>query len=146
MVPEGGREMKFVKKHQDAITPTRATAGSAAYDLYSADSLILAPMQRALVQTHIAIEGMAQNQCALVLSRSGLASKLGVFVLNAPGLIDSDYQGTIGVVLANFGTEALIVQPGARVAQLLFMVRSGLGDVVDAERGTGGFGSSGGVG
>jgi dUTP pyrophosphatase len=103
-------------------------------------------MQHRLVQTHVKIEGMAPSQCALVLSRSGLALKLGVFVLNAPGLIDSDYQGTIGVVLANFGSEALIVRPGARIAQLLFMVRSGLGDVVDAERGEGGFGSTGGAG
>ena len=100
-----------------------------------------------LIRTGIALE-LGCGFEAQVRSRSGLAASKGVFVLNSPGTIDSDYQGEIKVVLANFGPEPHVVKPGDRIAQMVFMQlpEVTLDDVSElsvTERGEGGFGSSG---
>lgn len=85
---------------------------------------------------------------AQVRSRSGLAAKSGVFVLNSPGTIDSDYRGEVKVILANLGPAPFVVRRGDRVAQMVFML---VPDVLltevevltETERGAGGFGSTG---
>src|SRR5664280_1509588 len=127
----------------------RATSGSSGYDLASAEDgeLIILPGSVALVRTGLALE-LPSGLEGQVRSRSGLAARSGVFVLNSPGTVDSDYRGEVKVVLANFGTTPFSVFPGDRIAQLVFMqVPSVCLVAVDemgpTERGTGGFGSSG---
>jgi len=131
--------------------PAYATPGSAAMDLRACieSPLALAPGAVSLVKTGLAINMMDPGLMAVVASRSGLALKHRVFVLNAPGIVDADYHGEIGVVLANLGEETYTVQPGERIAQLLFqpVVQVALHYVdqfsSETERGEGGFGSTG---
>jgi dUTP pyrophosphatase len=85
---------------------------------------------------------------AQIRPRSGLAAKHGLSVLNAPGTIDADYRGEIGVILVNLSNEPFTIQPGERIAQLVIakyeQVRWNLQDTLDiTERGAGGFGSTG---
>jgi dUTP pyrophosphatase len=128
---------------------TRATSGSSGYDLASAEDgeLTILPGSVGLVRTGLALELPAGLE-GQVRSRSGLAARNGVFVLNSPGTIDSDYRGEVKIVLANFGASPFSVLPGDRIAQLVFMqVPSvclvAVDEVAPTERGTGGFGSSG---
>lgn len=131
--------------------PTYATAGSAAMDLRACIEapVSIAPGKNVLIKTGLAINMMDPSLVALVASRSGLALKHQVFVLNAPGVVDADYHGEIGVILANFGEEPFEVQPGDRIAQLMFqpVVQVALRYVdefsTETQRGTGGFGSTG---
>jgi len=87
---------------------------------------------------------------AMVCSRSGLALKKGVYVLNSPGIIDTDYRGEIGAILHNVGVNAAMIQRGDRIAQLVFFprfivrgVEIPLSALEDSSRGAGGFGSTG---
>ncbi len=131
--------------------PTYATAGSAAMDLRACIEapISIAPGKNALIKTGLAINMMDPSLVALVASRSGLALKHQVAVLNAPGVVDADYHGEIGVILANFGNEPFEVQPGDRIAQLMFqpVVQVALRYVdefsTQTERGANGFGSTG---
>lgn len=127
----------------------RATSGSSGYDLASAEDseLTILPGAVALVRTGLALE-LPPGLEGQVRSRSGLAAKRGVFVLNSPGTIDSDYRGEVKVVLANFGGAPFSVFPGDRIAQLVFIQVPNVCLVVvdqlaSSERGTSGFGSSG---
>ncbi|KWA83719.1 deoxyuridine 5'-triphosphate nucleotidohydrolase [Burkholderia ubonensis] len=131
--------------------PTYATDGSAAMDLRACiqEPVNLAPGARTLVKTGIAVNMMDPGLVAIVASRSGLSLKHGVRVAQGIGVIDADYHGEIGVILANDGEEPYVIQPGERIAQLMFqpVVQVAL-QFVDqfssaTERGTGGFGSTG---
>lgn len=122
---------------------------AAGADLYAAvtEQLTLLPGARALVPTgfSIAIPPGYEGQ---VRPRSGLAIRLGVTCLNAPGTIDADYRGEVQVVLANLGTEPVVIRRGDRIAQLIVApVARATFDVVDelppSARGDGGFGSTG---
>ena len=129
-----------------AKVPAYATPGAAAADLCAVldEPLTLAPMQRALVPTGLAIELPGPHAVALVYARSGLSIKHGLCV----GVVDSDYRGELKVPMINLGTEAYTIQPGERVAQLCiapvytaaFAQAAELGDT---QRGAGGFGSTG---
>jgi dUTP pyrophosphatase len=130
--------------------PTCATSGSAGMDLYAAidQSIDIPPQERRLIGSGIAI-GLPVGFEAQIRSRSGLASKHGVVVLNAPGTIDSDYRGEIKVILANFGDKVFTVEPGMRIAQMVVaryeqVLWDLVTDLPDTERGAGGLGSSGG--
>lgn len=131
--------------------PIYATAGAAAMDLRACieGPIDIPPGKNALIKTGLAINMMDPSLVAVVASRSGLALKHQVAVLNAPGVVDADYHGEIGVILANFGEEPFQVQPGDRIAQLMFqpVVQVSLRYVdefsTETERGTGGFGSTG---
>jgi len=132
-----------------ARLPVRATPGSSGYDLSSAEDteIVIVPGAVALVRTGIGLE-LRPGMEAQVRSRSGLAAKNGVFVLNSPGTIDSDYRGEVKAVLANFGHEPFVVRPGDRVAQMVFMEvpdvsLSEVAELSETDRGSGGFGSSG---
>jgi len=136
-------------KHIDL--PAYATDGAAALDLRACleAPLSLAPGARALIKTGIALNMMDPGLVAIVASRSGLSLKHGVRVAQGIGVIDADYHGEIGVILANDGTQPYLIQPGERIAQLMFqpVVQVGL-HYVDAfstqtERDVGGFGSTG---
>jgi len=133
----------------DLPLPAYASAGAAGLDLPAAveHDLVFPPGGRALVPTGYRIALPAGYE-AQVRPRSGLALKAGLTVLNAPGTIDADYRGEIGVVLINLGAEAFTVTRGMRIAQLVvapvsraqLIERDGLDDTA---RGAGGFGSSG---
>jgi dUTP pyrophosphatase len=108
---------------------------------------ILAPGARALIATGFALELPADHE-AQIRSRSGLALKHGVTVLNSPGTIDADYRGEVKVLLINLGTEAFEIERGMRIAQLVIqpVSRAALVEVdelSDSARGSGGFGSTG---
>lgn len=131
--------------------PAYATDGSAAMDLRACieEPVALQAGGRTLVKTGIAINMMDPGLVAIVASRSGLSLKHGVRVAQGIGVIDADYHGEIGVILANDSEEAYTVQPGERIAQLLFqpVIQVALQYVdefsTETVRGTGGFGSTG---
>jgi dUTP pyrophosphatase len=131
--------------------PSYATEGSAALDLRACieQAVTLPPGGRTLVKTGIAINMMDPGLVAIVASRSGLSLKHGVRVAQGIGVIDADYHGEIGVILANDGTEPYEITPGERIAQLMFQpviqVSMQLVDEFSTEtgRGVGGFGSTG---
>lgn len=131
----------------NAKIPGYATSGSAGVDLCSAVSLTIEPGKIALVKTNLSLE-MPLNIEAQIRSRSGLAIKNGIFVLNAPGTIDSDYRGDVGVILANFGEKAFDVNIGDRIAQMVFakVIKPDFSEAVElssTDRGAGGFGHTG---
>jgi len=132
-----------------AEQPVRATSGSSGYDLASAEDgeLIIPTGAVVLVRTGLALE-LPPGLEGQVRSRSGLAARNGIFVLNSPGTIDSDYRGEVKVVLANFGDSPFSVFPGDRIAQLVFIevpnvCLVAVDEIAPTERGAGGFGSSG---
>jgi dUTP pyrophosphatase len=131
--------------------PAYQSAYAAGLDLLAAvpadAPLILAPGQRALVPTGLTIALPAGYE-AQVRPRSGLASTYGVTVLNAPGTVDADYRGEIGVLLVNHGEAPFAIHRGERIAQMVIaaVVRAELVPAVSlstTERGGGGFGSTG---
>lgn len=131
----------------EATLPTRAYAGDAGFDLTACDRHELAPGERALVATGLAV-AIPEGHAGLVLPRSGLAARHGITIVNAPGLIDSGYRGEVQVVLLNTDADAtFVVEPGMRIAQLVVVsvpaVELMEGEELPAsERGVRGFGSS----
>ncbi|MEQ4618031.1 MAG: dUTP diphosphatase [Corticimicrobacter sp.] len=131
--------------------PNYATDGSAAMDLRACitEPMTLAAGGRTLVKTGLAINMMDPGLVAIVASRSGLSLKHGVRVAQGIGVIDADYHGEIAVILANDSQDDYIIQPGERIAQLMFqpVVQVSLHMVdqfsTDTDRGEGGFGSTG---
>lgn len=140
---------KFTDKFEDLPLPTYATAGSAGMDVYAAveNEVIINPGQTVLIPTNLAIALPDGFECQ-VRSRSGLAAKSGIFALNAPGTIDSDYRGEIKVILSNFSQTAFSVNRGDRIAQLVIAKYERIAweltnDIDNTQRGSGGFGSTG---
>ncbi|WP_345798156.1 dUTP diphosphatase [Castellaniella sp. MT123] len=136
----------------DAIPlPDYATGGSAAMDLRACldTPQTLRPGERLPVPTGLAINMMDPGLVAIVASRSGLSLKHGIRVAQGIGVIDADYHGEIKVLLTNDSDQAYDIQPGERIAQLLFqpVIQVGLHLVdnfeTETERGAGGFGSTG---
>src|SRR5690349_5794698 len=101
--------------------PEYATGGSAGMDLRASlrTAISIAPMERLLVPTGISIE-LPEGYEAQVRPRSGLAIKQGITCLNSPGTIDSDYRGEIKIILINLSGEQQVIQPGDRIAQMVF--------------------------
>lgn len=127
--------------------PTRATAGSAGYDIASAEDGTLAPSERRLFRTGFAIAVPAGYECQL-RPRSGLAFRHGITLPNTPATIDSDYRGELMVALVNLGTEPFTVSRGMRIAQMVIarveaVAFRPVAELPDSERGAGGFGSTG---
>jgi len=130
--------------------PDYATDGSAGMDLRACldDALILQPGQTELLPTGIAIHIADPSLAAVLLPRSGLGHKHGIVLGNLVGLIDSDYQGQLFVSCWNRGQDAFCVEPGERIAQMVFVpvVRAGfeiVNEFADSVRGAGGFGHTG---
>ena len=147
---EGSLRVPFRRLRPDALSPARAYAGDAGYDLAAAESAVLAPGERAVVGTGIAV-AIPEGYAGLVLPRSGLATRFGVSLVNAPGLVDSGYRGELKVPLINHDRlEAFKVEVGMRIAQLV-LVRAAMAEFFAVElleesadgRGEEGFGSSG---
>ena len=130
--------------------PTYATTGSAGLDLRACveEAIQIEPGQTVLVKTGMAIYIEDPNFAGLILPRSGLGHKHGIVLGNLVGLIDSDYQGELKISCWNRSQEMFTVNPGERIAQLIFLpVVQAAFEVVDefvqSDRGEGGFGSSG---
>ncbi len=139
------------KKIGDTISlPRYATIGSAGLDLSACleEPLAVPPGTRVKIPTGIAIEIPYRHIAGLIFPRSGLAVKHGISLANAVGVIDSDYKGEIIVAVFNQGEREYIINPGERIAQIVFVpVFTATLEEVDAledtARGTGGFGSTG---
>ncbi|MEN3952135.1 dUTP diphosphatase [Iodidimonas sp. SYSU 1G8] len=135
--------------HADGMAlPAYQTVSAAGADLVAAvsETIVLAPGERALVPSGIAIE-LPDGYEAQVRPRSGLALKHGVTVLNAPGTIDADYRGEIGVILINHGHEPFTIRRGDRIAQMIvapfIQAQFHEAELSETARGAGGFGSTG---
>ncbi|CAM3846362.1 deoxyuridine 5'-triphosphate nucleotidohydrolase [Flavobacterium branchiophilum NBRC 15030 = ATCC 35035] len=129
--------------------PHYETAFSAGMDLraHTTATILLKPLERVIVKTGLFI-ALPQGYEAQIRPRSGLAAKNGITVLNAPGTIDADYRGEIGVILINLSSENFEINNGDRIAQMVIASHErATWNVVDTldqtDRGTGGFGSTG---
>jgi dUTP pyrophosphatase len=135
--------MIFDKLNEDAIIPHYQTVGSAGLDLHSIEAVVIEPGKWSLVGTGLRIN-LPKDTEAQVRSRSGLAAKNGVFVLNSPGTIDEDYKGEIKIILYNAGDSNFRVEKGDRIAQLVVAsVYKLYGLTLDNTREDNGFGSTG---
>ena len=140
-------ELSFRKLRDDAVVPSRAYNGDAGLDLASCERVLLAPGERATVGTGLAV-AVPEGYAGFVQPRSGLASRHGITIVNAPGLVDSGYRGELRIVLLNTDVrEAFVVEPGMRIAQLVVVPVASvepveLEELPETERGVRGFGSS----
>lgn len=133
--------------YKSQFPPQYSTSGSAGCDLIANDEVTLPPGKWAAVSTGLYLE-IPRGFVAQVCSRSGLALKHGISVLNAPGIIDSDYRGEVKVILINHDSLRYTVKKGDRIAQLVFMpvVQAQMklvNEFTETFRGSGGFGSTG---
>ncbi|AXT57382.1 dUTP diphosphatase [Aquimarina sp. MMG015] len=129
--------------------PHYETIASAGMDLRAniTESITLKPLERTIVKTGLFIE-LPVGFEAQVRPRSGLAAKKGITVLNAPGTVDADYRGEIGVILVNLSNEDFVIENGERVAQLVIAKHERaewieVTELTETSRGEGGFGSTG---
>ena len=129
--------------------PEYSTSMSAGMDLKAniSEPITLGPLQRTLIPTDLYM-AIPEGYVLQICSRSGLALKNGIFCLNAPGVVDADYRGNVGVILANFSDTPFIINPGDRVAQAVLnkfekIEWKEVTTLDETERGTGGFGHSG---
>ena len=140
-------EVPIRRLRPDAIVPEHAYAGDAGVDLASCERVALAPGERAVVGTGLAV-AIPDGFAGFVQPRSGLAARHGITIVNAPGLIDSGYRGEVHVVLLNTDPhEPFVVEPGMRIAQLVVLAVPELelvelDELPETERGVRGFGSS----
>jgi dUTP diphosphatase len=140
-------ELPVRRLRPDAQVPTRAYAGDAGIDLVACERVELAPGERALVPTGLAV-AIPVGYAGYVQPRSGLATKHGISIVNTPGLVDSGYRGELLVNLLNTDPrEPFVVEPGMRIAQLVVLAVPDVKPVEveelpDSERGDRGFGSS----
>jgi len=140
--------IKIINKSNHDL-PHYETIASAGMDLRAnlSESRILKPLERSIVGTGLFIE-LPIGIEAQVRPRSGLAAKKGITVLNAPGTVDADYRGEIGVILVNLSNEDFTIENGERIAQLV-IAKHERAEWIEAEelsetsRGDGGFGSTG---
>lgn len=141
-------KIKIINKSSHDL-PHYETIASAGMDLRAnlSESRTLKPLERSIVGTGLFIE-LPIGYEAQVRPRSGLAAKKGITVLNAPGTVDADYRGEIGVILVNLSNEDFIIQNGERIAQLVIAKHeraewSEVNELSVTSRGEGGFGSTG---
>jgi dUTP pyrophosphatase len=134
---------------EDLPLPAYATSGAAGMDLHAAveGEIVLAPGERRLVPTGIRI-ALPEGYEAQVRPRSGLALRRGIGMVNAPGTIDADYRGEVGVLLINLGREPFTVRRGDRIAQMVVAPVTRVeweeaAALPETARGEGGFGHSG---
>ena len=117
-VKSGSLRIEIVRDDPTLPLPAYAREGDAGLDLAAATTVTVPPGGRQLVPTGLRV-AIPIGHAGLVLPRSGLALRSGVTVLNAPGLIDAGYRGELGVLLVNHGAEAVTIERGERIAQLV---------------------------
>ena len=138
-----------IVNQSDHALPSYETLASAGMDLraHISEPITLQPLERTLVKTGLFME-LPIGLEAQVRPRSGLALKKGISVLNAPGTIDADYRGEVGVILINLSSEPFTITPGDRIAQLVIAKHERaewveVDSLKETARGAGGFGSTG---
>jgi dUTP pyrophosphatase len=140
-------ELPIQKLRPDAVVPGRAYNGDAGLDLSSCERVELAPGERALIPTGLAM-AIPEGYAGFVQPRSGLAAKHGISIVNTPGLVDSGYRGELLVNLVNTDQrDAFVVEPGMRIAQLVIIPIPDVelvevDELPESERGIRGTGSS----
>ena len=141
-------KINIINKSKHSL-PNYETIASAGMDLRAniTDAIILKPLERTIIKTGLFIE-LPIGIEAQVRPRSGLAAKKGITVLNAPGTIDADYRGEIGVILVNLSNENFTIEDGERIAQLVIAKHEraewvSVKELSETNRGEGGFGSTG---
>ncbi|AEE19215.1 dUTP diphosphatase [Dokdonia sp. 4H-3-7-5] len=141
-------KIKVINKSEHAL-PHYETIASAGMDLRAniTESITIGSLERAIVPTGIFME-LPIGVEAQVRPRSGLAAKKGITVLNAPGTIDADYRGEVGVILVNLSNEPFIIENGERIAQMVIAKHEQaqweeVTELSTTDRGEGGFGSTG---
>lgn len=145
-------KIDIIKLNENAVTPIRATEESAGFDLYSCidNDIVIDKNETKLIGTGISIV-IPSGHFGMMCPRSGLAAKFGITLLNAPGIIDSDYRGEIKCILTNLSDKQFIVSSKMRIAQLIIMKYENNAKLIDGNecdanatsRGCGGFGSTG---
>jgi dUTP pyrophosphatase len=139
--------VQVTRVRENAVVPTRAYAGDAGMDLSACERVELAPGERALVPTGLAV-AIPDGHAGFVQPRSGLATKHGISIVNTPGLVDSGYRGELLVNLVNTDPrETFVVERGMRIAQLVILELPEVelvevDELPESERGVRGFGSS----
>src|SRR4051812_26274422 len=140
-------QLPITRLRPEAVVPARAYDGDAGMDLSSCERVELAPGERALVPTGLAV-AIPEGYAGYVQPRSGLATKHGISIVNTPGLVDSGYRGELLVNLVNHDPrESFLVEPGMRIAQLVILPVPEVelvevDELPESERGVRGFGSS----
>ncbi|HEY0076791.1 MAG TPA: dUTP diphosphatase [Abditibacteriaceae bacterium] len=134
--------------HESVELPAYQTPGAAGMDVRAAENCVLSPGETRLVATGFSMS-ISEGYEAQLRPRSGLAIKHGITLMNSPGTIDSDFRGAVQVILTNLGREPFEVKKGDRIAQMVIAkVEQPIIEIVDdleeTQRGTGGFGSTGG--
>ncbi len=145
--PLQGMHLQVKRLTPTARLPVRATENASCFDIHADGEGVIAPGARVLVKTGLAV-AVPPGFEVQVRSRSGLALKHGVAVLNSPGTVDADYRGEVGVILANFGAEPFTFARGDRIAQIgVYRVEQGaaveVAELDATARGAGGFGHTG---
>jgi dUTP pyrophosphatase len=140
-------ELPIRRLRPHAVVPERAYDGDAGLDLSACDRVELAPGERAVVGTGLAV-AIPEGYAGFVQPRSGLAARNGITIVNSPGLVDSGYRGEVMVILLNTGAAPFVVEPGMRIAQLVVLPAPVVAAVEydrlpETERGARGHGSSG---
>jgi dUTP pyrophosphatase len=131
----------------DAVIPGRAYAGDAGLDLSACERVELAPGERAVVGTGLAV-AIPEGHAGFVQPRSGLAARHGITIVNTPGLVDAGYRGELRIILLNTDRDdTFVVEPGMRIAQLVVVPIAEFDlheveELPESERGVRGFGSS----
>lgn len=143
-------KLRIKKLRENAVIPTKATSGSAGFDLYAAidESVKIPAGGNAVISTGIAIALPSDGYVALIFPRSGLSVKHGIGMLNSVGVIDSDYRGELSIGLINHFKTPYTIEPRERIAQLLIMpvippLLLEVDELDDTARGEKGFGSTG---
>jgi dUTP pyrophosphatase len=140
-------ELPIQRLRKEAVVPERAYTGDAGLDLAACERVELAPGERALVGTGLAV-AIPEGYAGFVQPRSGLAARHGLTIVNSPGLVDAGYRGELRVILLNTdSSEPFVVEPGMRIAQLVVLPIPDLelvevDELPASERGVRGFGSS----
>jgi dUTP pyrophosphatase len=141
-------ELPIQRLRNGAVVPERAYEGDAGLDLAACERVELAPGERAIVGTGLAV-AIPEGYAGFVQPRSGLADRHGISIVNSPGLIDSGYRGELKVILLNTDrSKPFVVEPGMRIAQLVVLAVPELellelDELPATERGVRGHGSSG---
>jgi dUTP pyrophosphatase len=141
-------QLSFERRDPDAVLPSKAHPGDAGYDLYAIVDAEVAPGDRAMVGTGLAV-AIPDGYAGFVLPRSGLASRQGLTLANAPGLIDAGYRGELICAVVNLDRDTPVrIRKGDRIAQLVILpipdLEPGWTDELPvSSRGEGGFGSTG---
>lgn len=136
----------MIEVRYDGKKPKQATPDAAGYDLCAPEDFTIWDQERLVVSCQLKLQ-IPHGYCGMICSRSGLAAMKGIIVLNAPGIIDNDYRGEIGVCLMNLSNTSWTIKKGDRIAQIVFVPAAVVNwkhaKLSETDRGDAGFGSTG---